>query len=97
MMSITVTLVLVAGTYAYQALDRQQGATEFEAVNKSFLALDDAIRDVAWDLGSSRSARFSLNRGYLEVLSNGRNLTIQLPDFPAVTYTNTTGTLEYKL
>ena len=69
--AITVVLVLVTGNYAYQVLERQQGASEFEIVKKSILVFDDAVRDVAWDLGGSRSARFTVNYGQLRLVPAG--------------------------
>ena len=69
--AITVVLVLVTGNYAYQVLERQQGASEFETVKKSVLVFDDAVRNVAWDLGGSRSARFTVNYGQLRLVPAG--------------------------
>jgi hypothetical protein len=73
----TVVLVLVAGTFATQVLDRQQAATEFNAIEKSILALDDAIRDVAWKEGASRSVRFATSRGNFQKISTTRSVKIK--------------------
>ena len=73
--AVTVVLVLVAGSYAYQTIERQRGASEFETIKESILTFDDAVRDVAWDLGGSRSARFTINYGQLQSLSGG-NLVV---------------------
>jgi hypothetical protein len=69
--AVTVVLVLVSGSYAYQTIERQRGASEFDTVRESVLVFDDAVRDVAWDLGGSRSARFTVNYGQLQSLSGG--------------------------
>lgn len=73
--AVTVVLVLVTGSYAYQTIERQRGASEFETVKESILVFDDAVRDVAWDLGGSRSARFTVNYGQLQLISGG-NLVV---------------------
>jgi hypothetical protein len=72
----TVVLVLVAGSFAVQVLDRQQAATEFNALQKSILALDDAVRDVAWKEGASRSVRFATGRGSFRTASTTRFVEI---------------------
>lgn len=69
--AVTIVLVIVAGSYAYQTLERQQGDSEFETVKKSFLVFDDAVQDVAWDLGGSRSTRFTVNYGQLRLIPAG--------------------------
>ena len=73
----TVILVLVAGTFATQVLDRQQAATEFNAIEKSILAFDDAIRDIAWKDGASRSVRFATSRGTFQTISTTRDVQIK--------------------
>lgn len=67
----TIVLVLVTSSYAYQVLERQQASAEFNAVQKSFISFHDAVRDVAWDRGGSRVARFTVNSGSLELLPSG--------------------------
>ncbi len=70
MTAVTLTLVLVASSYTYQALEQQRGATEFDAAKKSILAFDDALRDAAWKPEATRSARFTVNYGQLELIPN---------------------------
>jgi hypothetical protein len=72
----TVMLVLVAGSFATIVLDRQQAETEFNAIQKSILALDDAIRDVAWKNGASRSVRFTISKGSFQAVSPTRSVEI---------------------
>ena len=48
--AVTAILVLVSGNYAYQVLERQQGASEFDAVRKSFLAFEDRDMSVTMAL-----------------------------------------------
>ncbi len=66
----TIVLVLVASNYAYLALNRQQSDSELTAVQKSFIAFDDAVRDVAWNRGATRGARFTATYGFLGLVSN---------------------------
>jgi hypothetical protein len=73
----TVVLVLVAGNFAVTVLDRQQAETEFNALEKSMLALDDAIRDVALKAGASRSIRFATGRGSFQTISTTRSVEIE--------------------
>ena len=73
----TVLLVLVAGSFATTVLDRQQAATEFNALQKSILALDDAVRDVAWKEGASRSVRFTTSRGSFQPISTTKSIEIE--------------------
>lgn len=97
----TIVLVLVAGNYAYQVLERQRGASEFETVKKSILAFDDAVRDVAWDRGSSRSARFTINYGGLEIMPNnaekGLPLDVSVAEYPYANYSDYTGYIRYSI
>jgi len=72
----TVVLVLIAGSFATIVLDRQQAETEFNAVQKSILALDDAIKDVAWKNGASRSVRFTTRKGSFLGFSSTRSVEI---------------------
>ena len=99
--AITVVLVLVTGNYAYQVLERQQGASEFETVKKSILVFDDAVRDVAWDLGGSRSARFTVNYGGLEIIPNnaekGLLLSVSVAEYPDANYSCYTGYIRYSI
>jgi hypothetical protein len=81
----TVVLVLVAGSFATTVLDRQQAATEFNSLQKSILALDDAVRDVAWKEGASRSVRFTTSRGTFQPISTTKSITIKFDDNPILT------------
>jgi len=76
--AVTVVLVIVALTYAYQTIEQQQGASEYQIVKNSFLALDDALTSVAWKSGSSRSIRFSVNQGELWLLKNELLITVNV-------------------
>jgi len=73
----TVMLVLIAGSFATQVLDRQQASTEFNAIQKSILALDDAVRDIAWKESASRSVRFTTSRGTFQTISTTRSVEIK--------------------
>jgi hypothetical protein len=80
--AVTVVLVLVAGSFAVQVLDRQQASTEFNALQKSILALDDAVRDVAWKEGASRSVHFATGRGSFQTASTNRSVSIEFDGVP---------------
>jgi len=99
--AVTIVLVLVAGNYAYQVLERQRGASEFDAVKKSFITFDDAIRDVAWEKSGVRSARFTVNYGVLEVIpanaQKGLPINVTVNEHPTAKYVNFTGYLRYNL
>ncbi len=76
----TISLVLVASLYAYQVLEQQRGATEFDVAKESLLAFNDALENVAWKTGAVHSSRFTVEYGYLQVIPNGtqdsRSVTI---------------------
>ncbi|MBE0525279.1 MAG: hypothetical protein IBX40_13255, partial [Methanosarcinales archaeon] len=77
-------------------------ASEFETVKKSILVFDDAVRDVAWELGGSRSARFTVNYGQLELMPNdavkgGLPLIINVTDYPNASYSTYTGYVRYRI
>ncbi|MBS7621155.1 hypothetical protein KEJ32_03450 [Candidatus Bathyarchaeota archaeon] len=99
--AVTVVLVLVAGNYAYQVLERQRAASEFDTVKKSFITFDDAIRDIAWDISGARSARFTINYGVLEVMPanaiKGLPINVTVINYPDAKYINFTGYLRYNL
>jgi len=82
----TVMLVLVAGSFATIVLDRQQAETEFNAIQKSILALDDAIRDVAWKNGASRSVRFTTSKGSFQAVSPTRSVEINFGENSLYSY-----------
>ena len=75
---VTIVLVVVALTYAYQTIEQQQGASEYKVIKNSFLALNDALASVAWKSGSSRSIRFSVNQGELWLLKNDYPITVNV-------------------
>ena len=72
----TVVLVLVSGTYAFQVLERQQAASEFDTIQKSMLAFDDAVRDIAWDRGGSRSIRFTVRYGLMRLQPENKTISV---------------------
>jgi len=72
----TVVLVLVSGTYAFQVLERQQAASEFDTIQKSMLAFDDAVRDIAWDRGGSRSIRFTVRYGLMRLHPENKTISV---------------------
>ncbi|RLI21783.1 hypothetical protein DRO54_02770 [Candidatus Bathyarchaeota archaeon] len=74
----TIVLVIVALSYAYQTIDQQQGASEYNVIENSFLTLDDALNTVAWKPQSSRSIRFSVNYGELWLLKDERLISINV-------------------
>jgi hypothetical protein len=75
--AVTVALVLAAFFYAYQVLDRQRGMSEFEVAKKSFLAFNDALENVAWKPGATRSTRFTAEYGYLQLIPNSNSITLR--------------------
>ena len=97
----TIALVLVTTLYTYQILDEQSGAAEFDAVTKSVLIFDDAIRDVAWDRKSARSARFTIGYGQLGLRPNstwlGLPLVVNVTSYPNLSYSTYTGFVRYSI
>ena len=97
----TLVLVLVAGNYAYQVLERQRGASEFDAVKRSFMAFDDAVRDVSFDKLGIRSARFTVNYGIIEVIpadeSRGLPLSVTINEYSGASYNGYTGYVRYNI
>lgn len=63
-----IVLVIVASSYAYQLLDQQRGAAEFEVAKESILTFDDALENIAWKPGAAQSARFTISYGQLELI-----------------------------
>jgi hypothetical protein len=63
-------MVLVSSTYAYSALQKQQSASEFQAMQKSIQTFDDTVRDVAWNRASTRATRFTAEHGFIEIAGN---------------------------
>jgi len=95
--AVTVVLVLVTGSYAYQVLERQRGASEFETLKKSIVTFDDAVRDVAWDWNGVRSARFTVNYGRLELVPDPLPLNVTVTGYPGANYNNSTAYVRYSI
>ncbi len=94
MTATAITLSLVAWSYANQTLERQRGATEFEVTMESILAFNDAFENIAWKPLSSRSARFILDYGQLQLIPN-LDLVVNVPDYSGASYSGSTGYLRY--
>jgi hypothetical protein len=100
----TITLVIVASSYAYQILERQRGASEFEVAQKSILAFDDALENIAWKPKAARSARFTVDYGQLELIPSdhpaAKTLIVDVEDSNGshiTTYSAPTGFIRYSL
>jgi len=99
----TIILVLVAAVYAYQILEQQRGVAEFEVAKKSILAFNDALENVAWKPGASRSTRFSIQYGYLQLVPNANLISIsatvngQPQSLSNNTFPGSTGVIAYWL
>jgi len=97
----TVVLVLITQNYAYQVLRRQQGSSEFDAVKRSFIAFDDALRDASIHQYGARSARFTITYGELILFPNddtyGLTLQVNITDYQGVSYSTKTGYIKYSL
>jgi len=74
--AVTVALVIAASTYALQVLERQRGAAEFEVAKESILAFNDALENVAWKPKSSRSVRFTVKYGTLQLMPDAMILNV---------------------
>ncbi len=94
MTATAITLTLVAASYAYQVLEQQRGANEFDATLKSFLAFNDALENVAWKPEASRSSRFTVNYGQLELIPN-QLLEVNVIDYAGAGYQGSTGYIRY--
>lgn len=104
MTATTVALVLVALAYAYQVLEQQRGTAEFEVAKKSILAFNDALENVALGSpGGTRSVRFTIDYGHLELKPNeniiGINATVggSTHELSNSTFPGYTGILQYFL
>ena len=96
----TVTLVLVASIYAYQIMDLQKAAAEFEVAKKSILAFNDALENIAWKPNAARSTRFTVKYGQLELMPGTQlpvSLNVTVNGSTQTILTNTTGFLRYSL
>ena len=73
-----IVLVIVASSYAYQLLDQQRGAAEFDVAKESILAFDDALENIAWKPGAAQSARFTISYGQLELIPASHSQALPL-------------------
>jgi len=87
MTACTIVLVIVASVYAYQVLEQQRGAAEFNIAKKSILAFNDAFENTAWKPKAVQSARFTLNYGQLELIPCTDSLSVNVS---VGTFSNTT-------
>ena len=95
-MTVTaISLTLVAASYAYQIMEQQRGATEFDVAKESFLSFNDALENIAWKPQARRSARFTVNYGQLDLMPN-MDLKINVTDYSGAAYSNSTGYVVYR-
>jgi len=92
----TVVMILVASSYALQLLIQQQAASEFNTVQKSILAFDDAVRDIAYDRGGSRSVRFTASYGNMLLLDGEKSFKISAESL-GYSYPFTTSVVKYSM
>ncbi len=103
MTAVTVALVLAAFIYAYQMLEQQRGVSEWEIARKSILAFNDALENVAWKPGATRSTRFTVQYGYLQLIPDAGNITIsatvngEAQSLSNASYPGMTGMIKYWL
>jgi len=99
MTATTITLVLVASIYAYQVMDMQKEAAEFEVAKKSILAFNDALENVAWKPNAARSTRFTISYGRLELTPEALTLSVNatVNSSTVTLLSNTTGFVRYYL
>jgi hypothetical protein len=103
MTAVTVALVVAAFIYAYQMLDQQRGISEWEVAKKSILAYNDALENVAWKPGATRSTRFTAQYGYLQLIPSANDISISATvngvtqTLSNATYPGKTGTIKYWL
>jgi hypothetical protein len=103
MTAVTVALVLAAFVYAYQMLEQQRGVSEWEIARKSILAYNDALENVAWKPGATRSTRFTAQYGYLQLIPDANSITIsatvngEVQALSNATYPGMTGMIKYWL
>lgn len=95
----TITLVLVASVYAYQILERQRGVAEFDVAKESSMSFNDALENIAWKPQAARSARFTIEYGYLELIPNFGDLKVNatVDSSTLQLYSNTTGAIRYNI
>ncbi len=80
-----ISLTLVAASYAYQILEQQRGATEFDVAMESILAFNDALENIAWKPQASRSSRFAIEYGQLDLVPD-RSLIVNVTGGPNASY-----------
>lgn len=95
MTAAIVVLVFVTSVYTYQVLEQQRGAAEFQVVEKAFLSFDDALENIAWKPQGTRSTRFTVDYGQLELLRD-IPFTVQVVGYEGASYSNTTGMVRYR-
>lgn len=97
--AVTAVLVMVSGMYALQVLQGQRATAEFDAVQKSVLAFDDAVRDIAWEQGGSRSIRFTNSYGNMRLIDSVQSYEITLSgfDYDDTLYEFTTAAVKYQM
>lgn len=94
----TVVLVVVSSFYALQVLTRQQAEAEFETVQNSILAFDDALRDIAWDIDGARSVRFTSQYGNMRLIDGAKSFSISAYGLNSTfNYEFSTAVVEYKM
>ncbi len=96
--STIIVLVLVSSMYAYQFLEQRKAMAEFEVAKESILAFDDALENVArTGREAGRSARFTIEYGYLELLRDAKtlNVTAKVGDSNITLYDGSSGFLKY--
>ncbi|UCG36770.1 MAG: hypothetical protein JSV64_00350 [Candidatus Bathyarchaeota archaeon] len=96
MTATIVVLVLVTSVYTYQVLENQRGASEFSVAQKSILAFDDALENIAWKVHGSRSARFNIEYGILELMPN-KLLTVNATGFEGAVRSLNTSYVKYSI
>lgn len=94
MTAAIVVLVFVTSVYTYQVLEQQRGAAEFQVVEKSLLAFDDALENIAWKPAGTRSTQFTIDYGHLDLVGNVP-LRIQVAGYAGASRNFTTGLLRY--
>lgn len=102
MTSVTIVLVLITSNYAYQVLEQQRAAAEFEVAKKSILTFNDALESIAWKPEAARSTRFTINYGQLELIPDDRPESLTLivnasVGTNTVAYSTSTGFIRYRI
>ncbi len=96
--AVTAVLVMVSGMYALQVLQGQRATAEFSAVQKSMLAFDDAVRDIAWEQGGSRSIRFTNSYGGMRLIDDAQSFKITVQGLSGnFNHTFTSAAVKYQM